>query len=100
MTDKEVMQMALDALLLTVEEMRSLNGSAVQQEDAIEALRTALAQPDVPETDCGNIAQPNLVESQPIEDEDEPEYCPHGKPEGHTCWSCGNIEQAEMRGEL
>lgn len=32
--------------------------------------------------------------------DDEPEYCPHGKPEGHTCWSCGNIEQAEMRGEL
>jgi hypothetical protein len=45
MTDKEAMQMALDALLLTVEEMRSLNGSAVQQEDAIETLRTALAQP-------------------------------------------------------
>ena len=40
----------------------------------------------------------------PIIDEgakyEELEYCPHGKPEGHTCWSCGNIEQAEMRGEL
>lgn len=46
MTDKEVMQMALDALLLTVEEMRSLNGSAVQQENAIEALRACLAQPE------------------------------------------------------
>ena len=46
MTKDEAMQMALDALLLTVEEMRSLNGSAVQQEDAIEALRTALAQPE------------------------------------------------------
>ena len=31
--------------------------------------------------------------------EEEPEYCPHGKPENHYCSSCGCIEQAEMRGE-
>jgi len=88
---REAMEMALNAL--TAWDARG-------RLRVIEALRTALAQPDVPETDCGNIAQPNLVESQPIEDEGEQEYCPHGKPEGHTCWSCGNIEQAEMRGEL
>jgi hypothetical protein len=93
MNDREVMQMALNALT---------EWDARGRLRVIEALRTALAQPDVPETDCGNIAQPNLVESQPIEDEDEPEqaYCPHGKVEGRYCHDCGVIEQAEMRGEL
>lgn len=43
---REVMEISLEALLLTVEEMRSLYGSAIEQEDAIEALRATLAQPE------------------------------------------------------
>lgn len=111
--EREVMQMALETAEQIAcadyrhwEELASLSEferwARSRANHIADALRTALAQPDVPETDCGNIAQPNLVESQPIEDDLEPEqaYCPHGKVEGRYCHDCGVIEQAEMRGEL
>jgi hypothetical protein len=49
MTDKEVMQLALDNLI----DVRDEDG--IDCDKAIEALRAALAQPDVPETDFGKI---------------------------------------------
>ena len=70
---REVMEISLEALLLTVEEMRSLYGSAIEQEDAIEALRATLAQPG-PDTETEPVAW------MYVNADDECEQIEYGKP--------------------
>ena len=74
MTDREVMQMALTVLEQITPDWRTSIDKHEQLNNSIEALRTALAQPDVPESCCGET-KPVALQDDEIYDAAFSAYC-------------------------
>ena len=66
MTDKEVMQMALDALEQITPDWRTSIDKHEQLNNSIEALRTALAQPEPVTTLFGSLPVYDVPPSEPV----------------------------------